>query len=73
MNHGLIGYGSPHLGRVGVPRSGLDNTTCIGCGGCIDVCPVNALSFAPIVRGNRISLAVVAGGNGVKSKNGKSL
>jgi ferredoxin-type protein NapH len=23
----------------------LDNTTCIGCGGCIDVCPVNALEF----------------------------
>lgn len=31
---------------------GLDTTPCIGCGGCIDVCPVDALSFAPI-RGGR--------------------
>ncbi|HUY33029.1 MAG TPA: 4Fe-4S binding protein [Pirellulales bacterium] len=36
---------------------GLDSTPCIGCGGCIDVCPVDALSFAPI-SGSR--LAVVA-------------
>lgn len=27
---------------------GLTETPCIGCGGCIDVCPVEALSFAPI-------------------------
>ena len=27
---------------------GLANTPCIGCGGCIDVCPVDALSFQPI-------------------------
>lgn len=27
---------------------GLDETPCIGCGGCIDVCPVDALSFQPI-------------------------
>ena len=24
---------------------GLDTTPCIGCGGCIDICPVNALEF----------------------------
>lgn len=30
---------------------GLDTTPCIGCGGCIDVCPVEALSFAPIGGG----------------------
>ncbi len=24
---------------------GLDKTVCIGCGGCIDVCPTNALAF----------------------------
>jgi polyferredoxin len=30
---------------------GLDTTPCIGCGGCIDVCPVEALSFAPIGQG----------------------
>ena len=26
---------------------GLQNTICIGCGGCIDVCPTKALSFQP--------------------------
>jgi ferredoxin len=26
-------------------------TVCVGCGGCIDVCPVNALSFAPLASG----------------------
>ena len=26
----------------------LDTTTCIGCGGCVDICPVNALEFKPI-------------------------
>lgn len=27
---------------------GLDSTPCIGCGGCIAVCPVEALSFGPV-------------------------
>lgn len=27
---------------------GLNSTPCIGCGGCIEVCPVDALSFAPL-------------------------
>jgi ferredoxin-type protein NapH len=26
-------------------------TACVGCGGCIDVCPVDALSFAPLPSG----------------------
>ncbi|NQZ69931.1 MAG: 4Fe-4S binding protein [Lentisphaeria bacterium] len=26
----------------------LDETTCVGCGGCIDICPVNALEFKPL-------------------------
>lgn len=30
---------------------GLDETPCIGCGGCIDVCPVDALAFTPIRSG----------------------
>ena len=34
---------------------GLD-TVCIGCGGCIDVCPVDALAFAPL-GGGRWSIA----------------
>ena len=29
---------------------GLDSA-CIGCGGCIDACPVDALSFAPVANG----------------------
>ena len=33
----------PKLGSFG-----LEETPCIGCGGCIDVCPVDALSFKPI-------------------------
>jgi ferredoxin-type protein NapH len=32
---------------------GLNSTPCIGCGGCIDVCPVDALSFAPIGVGRK--------------------
>jgi ferredoxin-type protein NapH len=36
---------------------GLDSTPCIGCGGCIEVCPVQALSFAPIGKSR---LAVVS-------------
>ena len=36
---------------------GLNETPCIGCGGCIDVCPLDALSFAPIGPGG---LSVVA-------------
>lgn len=39
---------------------GLKETSCIGCGGCIDVCPVDALAFAPIGRGG----AVVVAGEG---------
>lgn len=35
---------------------GLEDTPCIGCGGCIDVCPVDALSFAPIKDGRQLSI-----------------
>ena len=27
---------------------GLDETPCVGCGGCVDICPVDALSFEPV-------------------------
>ncbi len=30
---------------------GLQNSPCIGCGGCIDICPVQALSFKKILGG----------------------
>jgi len=30
---------------------GLGLTPCIGCGGCIEICPVDALSFAPLKGG----------------------
>ena len=30
-------------------KFGLMNTTCVGCGGCIDICPVQALSFKQIL------------------------
>jgi ferredoxin-type protein NapH len=33
---------------------GLSQTPCIGCGGCIDVCPVDALSFQPV--GSRLTI-----------------
>lgn len=31
-------------------RFGLQNSPCIGCGGCIDICPVQALSFQKILN-----------------------
>ncbi|MCB0356123.1 MAG: 4Fe-4S binding protein [Bdellovibrionales bacterium] len=31
---------------------GLQNSPCIGCGGCIDICPVKALSFQKILNPN---------------------
>ena len=38
-----------HLDKAPIKKSfGLDTTPCIGCGGCIDACPVDALSFKKI-------------------------
>lgn len=37
----------------GVPKRGsfgLNDTPCIGCGGCVDICPVKALSFQKILN-----------------------
>jgi ferredoxin len=28
----------------------LENSPCIGCGGCIDICPVQALSFKSVLN-----------------------
>ena len=39
---------------------GLNDTPCIGCGGCIDVCPVDALSFAPISGKENAGLEIVS-------------
>jgi polyferredoxin len=39
--------------KNGVPTKGnfgLQNSTCIGCGGCVDICPVQALSFQKILN-----------------------
>lgn len=38
---------------------GLDETPCVGCGGCIDVCPVDALSFARIGGSDRVSIVAI--------------
>jgi polyferredoxin len=45
---------------------GLDSTPCIGCGGCIDVCPVDALEFAPI-RGGRWAVVATRKANDARS------
>lgn len=40
--------------KDGTPIQGsfdLSNTPCIGCGGCVDICPVKALSFKKILGG----------------------
>ena len=40
----------------GVPIEGsfsLNNSPCIGCGGCIDICPVKAISFQKILGGKK--------------------
>jgi ferredoxin-type protein NapH len=44
--------GQPTLGHFG-----LEQSPCIGCGGCIDICPVKALSFQKILnpKNERIS------------------
>lgn len=40
-----------HKNRVPTMGSfGLQNSPCIGCGGCIDICPVKALSFQKILN-----------------------
>lgn len=40
-----------HINNVPTKGSfGLQNSPCIGCGGCIDICPVQALSFRKILN-----------------------
>ncbi|MCY4380201.1 MAG: 4Fe-4S binding protein [Proteobacteria bacterium] len=34
---------------------GLNNSPCIGCGGCVDICPVKALSFKKILNPHNLS------------------
>ena len=46
---GIDVAGYAHKDKVPLKKSfGLDETPCIGCGGCIDVCPVDALSFKKV-------------------------
>lgn len=38
-----------HIDKTPIQKSfGLDSTPCIGCGGCIDACPVEAISFKKV-------------------------
>jgi len=46
---------------------GLWNTTCIGCGGCIDVCPVGALSFASL-GSTGVSIVAELPGSGTQNR-----
>lgn len=40
-----------HQNKVAIQGSfGLQNSPCIGCGGCIDICPVKALSFQKVLH-----------------------
>jgi NADP-reducing hydrogenase subunit HndC len=40
-----------HKDGVAIQGSfGLNQSPCIGCGGCIDICPVKALSFQKILN-----------------------
>lgn len=44
---------SKYAHEDGTPKResfGLDKSTCVGCGGCIDICPVQALSFQKILN-----------------------
>jgi polyferredoxin len=43
--------------KDGTPIKGsfsLETTPCIGCGGCIDICPVKALSFKKVLGGKNV-------------------
>jgi len=40
-----------HKDRVPIQgHFGLNETACIGCGGCVDICPVQALSFQSVLN-----------------------
>lgn len=48
--------------KDGTPINGsftLENTPCIGCGGCVDICPVKALEFQKILTGGKINTSGV--------------
>lgn len=49
-----------HQNKVPTKGSfGLQNSPCIGCGGCIDICPVQALSFQQILNPNKQGSKVI--------------
>jgi polyferredoxin len=42
--------------KDGVPiegEFGLNDTPCVGCGGCIDICPVKAITFERVIGGKK--------------------
>lgn len=52
---GIDVAGFAHKNKIPTLGSfGLQNSPCIGCGGCIDICPVKALSFQKILNPQKI-------------------
>lgn len=45
-------HGKPIQGSFG-----LEQTPCVGCGGCVDICPVKALSFRKILGGTQKTIS----------------
>lgn len=50
---GIDVAGFAHVNKIPtLGKFGLQNSPCIGCGGCVDICPVQALSFQKILGPN---------------------
>ncbi len=58
---GIDVAGYAHVNKVPTMGSfGLQNSPCIGCGGCIDICPVQALSFQKVLNPKKVAPNSVA-------------
>ncbi len=54
---GIDVAGYAHKDKTPIKGSfGLETTPCIGCGGCVDICPVQALEFQKIIKGKHREL-----------------